>query len=404
MQAGDEQVEFNIQAVDFLARRTAVFGMTRTGKSNMVKKLVSVVKRTADQTGLKIGQIIYDLNGEYANANQQDDGAIADIYPTQTERYRMLPADGFKLIQNNFYTQIAEGHALLREVLSDPAPTSADLKGFLSVTFEQPEDPNDRSASNRWRLKCAIYQAVLFKAGFRPPDRFRVSFSANATVRQRVDPNNDFPPGNGGNLSLTPADATEWFSRARRADREKDDNRQPMRLASSTRGQNWLDEDCVLLLNLLEQKSGNDAYITGFKHLVSYRDFHSADRTQDVSEEIYQHLEAGKIVFLDLSVGDPSNRTRLSTVIARHIFSRSASAFNRGEYPPNIVIYVEEAHNIIGKKDALTATWPRIAKEGAKFRIATVYATQEISSIHPNILANTENMFVSHLNNESEIR
>ncbi len=35
-----------------------------------------------------------------------------------------------------------------------------------------------------------------------------------------------------------------------------------------------------------------------------------------------------------------------------------------------MVIYVEEAHNLIGKKDDLSSTWPRIAKEGAKARIA----------------------------------
>ena len=74
-------VVFNLNAVDFLARRTAVFGMTRTGKSNTVKQLVSVVMRTSSQCGLKIGQIIYDLNGEYANANQQDKGSIAEVYP-----------------------------------------------------------------------------------------------------------------------------------------------------------------------------------------------------------------------------------------------------------------------------------------------------------------------------------
>jgi len=84
--------------------------MTRTGKSNMIKQLVSVVKRTADETGMKIGQIIYDLNGEYANANQQDAGSsLADVYPDSTVRYRLLEAPGFQLIRNNFYLQVLVG-------------------------------------------------------------------------------------------------------------------------------------------------------------------------------------------------------------------------------------------------------------------------------------------------------
>jgi DNA helicase HerA-like ATPase len=78
--------------------------------------------------------------------------------------------------------------------------------------------------------------------------------------------------------------------------------------------------------------------------------------------------------------------------------------FTDGNTPPNIVIYIEEAHNLIGKGMELTDTWPRLAKEGAKYRIALVYATQEVSSVHPNILANTENWFVSHLNSDREIK
>ena len=49
--------------------------MTRTGKSNTVKTTVSSVFIAAKKDGIKVGQIIFDINGEYANANHQDDGS-----------------------------------------------------------------------------------------------------------------------------------------------------------------------------------------------------------------------------------------------------------------------------------------------------------------------------------------
>lgn len=389
------KVTFHLNAIDFLARRTAVFGMTRTGKSNMVKQLVSVVMHTSASCGLKIGQIIYDLNGEYANANQQDKGSLAEVYPKDTVRYRMLPMEGFEPIHNNFYTQVAEGHAMLRSLIeSNKIGKAADLESFLSISFEQPrredfdQDSEWRRQTSRLQRKTAAYHALLSRAGFELPKGFKISFEANKDVREKValqvEPK----------LGLSPEQALLWFSKAREIQDQ----------LVSTSGDAWIDEDTRALLNLLVQKNDNGTYISGFRLLQPFKDYHSPKRNSDVSEEIYKHLCDGKVVILDLSVGDPVQRERLAKRIAQHIFEASMTTFNAGKHPPHIILYVEEAHNLIGKDEALTGTWPRIAKEGAKARIATVYATQEVSSIHPNILSNTENILVSHLNNENELR
>ena len=389
------RVVFNLNAVDFLARRTGVFGMTRTGKSNTVKQLVSVVMRTSSQCGLKIGQIIYDLNGEYANANQQDKGSIAEVYPKDTVRYRIIPVTGFQPILNNFYTQIQEGHATLRALIeANRLPRSADLEAFQSIIFDEPRkedyDDEDEWAKHnaRYRRKVAAYHAVLARAGFELPKGFQIQFEASAIVCKLVNPSVD--PNDG----LTATQAFTWFDLARQIQEQ----------LYSSGNDPWFDPDTKALANMLLQKNDQGAYIPGYRLLQPFKSYHSPYRNTDVSVEIYKHLMDGKIVILDLSVGETALRDRLSKRIAQQIFQSSMAVFSLGKHPPNIVIYVEEAHNLIGRNEPLTETWPRIVKEGAKARIATVYATQEVSSIHPNILSNTENMFVSHLNNENEFK
>ena len=386
---------FNFNTIDFLSRRTAIFGMTRTGKSNTVKQLVSVVMRASRASGLKVGQIIYDLNGEYANANQQDRGSIAEVYPADTIRYRMIPTKGFEPILNNFYTQIAEGHHTLRGLIElNRVARSADIDAFLNMEFAEPRredfesDPLFQHHLIRYQRKISVYQALLARAGFEPPPGFKITFEAGASVKNKVNPIID--PANG----LTPVQALEWFQLARQIQDE----------LITGHNQNWVEPDMNVLMNLLLQKNDQGSYIPGFRVLQPFKEYHAPDRRTDVCDEIYQHLLGGKIVILDLSVGNPEQRERLSKRIARHILSSSMAVFNNGQVPPSIVIYIEEAHNLIGRNEPLTEVWPTIAKEGAKARLATVYATQEVSSIHPNILANTENIFCAHLNNENEIK
>ena len=65
-----------ISPVDLLGMKTALFGMTRTGKSNTTKVMLKSIfsLRWDKQQTRRIGQVVFDPNGEYANENTQDQG------------------------------------------------------------------------------------------------------------------------------------------------------------------------------------------------------------------------------------------------------------------------------------------------------------------------------------------
>ena len=117
-------------------------------------------------------------------------------------------------------------------------------------------------------------------------------------------------------------------------------------------------------------------------------------------------MKSGKIVIVDLSQGDPDIQILYSEKICRAIFKSSMSNFIDAKPNNFIQFYFEEAHNLFPKKDDkdLSQIYNRIAKEGAKLNLGMIYATQEVSSISSNILKNTQNWFIAHLNNEDEIK
>ncbi len=413
--ASGEYVHVEIQPADFLARRTAVLGMTRTGKSNTVKTTVSAVTLAAMKSGINVGQLIFDINGEYANANHQDDGSsIADVFGDRVVRYRALDTPGFEDLRTNFYSEPGQGLNLIQALFKQESSpfTGQDLDAFMSATLEEP-DASEKGEHLRWERHVAVFQCILSRARYPIPSGFKVDVprskslidQMNAWQQQQGNPDVAVPTTD----KLPPAQAAAWFEQIRAINLAVRENQATQRqatigLSSSTAGNSWVDPLLEAMLNMLARETSRKQSFGGWRAIQKYLPYHSSRRVQDVTAEIVRHLDAGKIVILDLSAGPVEIRKVLSERIAKQIFERQMGTLNRGEMPQNIVLYVEEAHNLVGKKIDLDTTWPRIAKEGAKARIAFVYATQEPSSVHPNILANTENWFVTHLNNDDELK
>ncbi len=417
-----EEIPVNIYPIDFLGKRTALFGMTRTGKSNTAKKVIQSTveiskkaKLTLGSSGDSItdnldpfgdqgipkypaGQIIFDINGEYANANLQDEGtAIFELFKKDVIRYSVLEKAGFKVMKVNFFTQIEDGFDL---IMSHLEKEEADyVTSFKTIDLTKPEDETDYSAITRYNRKKAAYLCCLNEAGFKPPQNLEIYFKGNGELNKMVKEDGSIDPNKG----ITLQEATNWFTTIWDNYYSNYFNKY-----KKEKGYEWADEDLKALLIFLTRKRtpGQNANISGFRKLRGVINLHTNIADKPFEKEIIESLRNGKIIIIDLSQGDPLVQKTYSERICKKIFNDSMSNFINNKANNFIQFYFEEAHNLFPKKDDkdLSQIYNRLAKEGAKLNLGLIYATQEVSSISANILKNTQNWFIAHLNNDDELK
>jgi DNA helicase HerA-like ATPase len=417
----DEKVYMHTK--DILGKRTALFGMTRTGKSNTVKMLIEATEELSGKSGLQknktvgsfedninpfysnevpkqpVGQIIFDINGEYANKNLQDGTAIFEKYKTKVTRYSVLEKTGFKVLKINFYTELEAGLELIRGYFKQFGKQADYVEDFLGVNLEKPED-NDFEQNKIYNRKVAAYKCCLKLAGFTLSGPDKIFFQGSKELNENIINGKLVDPKKG----ITYDEAIMWFSQVWKNYKTWD----YLKNYESKNGKEWADNDLKALLRFLsqfrnpEEKGPINSYIK-LKPLLKY---HSPTATILFENEIEKLVREGNIVIVDLSQGDPEIQNLYSEKICRAIFNSSMNRFI-GAKPNNFVqFYFEEAHNLFPKKDDkdLSQIYNRIAKEGAKLNLGMIYATQEVSSISSNILKNTQNWFIAHLNNEDEVK
>ena len=147
-------------------------------------------------------------------------------------------------------------------------------------------------------------------------------------------------------------------------------------------------------------------YANGSRQIAKVRDQHTDSTTSDYAEDIST---------MTSSCGPTGDRgpikwgTRTKSICGGENYAGVISAIIKecsetARCRQTSSLYVEDVNTLLpSEKETDTQdVWVRTAKEGAKYRIGMVYATQEVSSIQRNILKNTANWFIGHLNNTDE--
>lgn len=447
---GVSEVSVKINPKDLIAQKTAVFGMTRTGKSNTVKIIAKSIYQLRQKASQKIGQLIFDVNGEYANDNMQD--INAEGIPQSLKNVWQIPVNGeqgsiddvviYGLMKNtkdpkriimkiNFYDDelLQIGKELIDDQLMfDKSNNAQYVKNFINTSFDTLEDLSEGEKTRELRRRL-IYKTILYKAGFKSEgvltsgtNKSLFSQDLIAQLNAGIQDYDDLSEvkqkelksnlqnykyvaqvlekfnTNGASFEEM-AEAFKYF-----AEYIKDNNSTYQEFEriylQKNKSSVWLDVNTSSLLDMY-------GYGNAFKKIAKATIYHDkSSGKKDYVQSIYENLTKGKLVIIDQSLGDSALNKLAAERILKKIFEENSKEFSEAKTPYGILIYIEEAHNLMpkGSEEDTTNIWARVAKEGAKFNIGMIYSTQEVSSIQKNILKNTTNWFISHLNNKEEIK
>lgn len=399
-------IDVKVSTTDFRGFRTAMFGKTRLGKSNVVKIIAQSIIETT-KTTKNVGQLIFDINGEYANDNPQDDSAsLRSAYPQRCEVYALTnrPNTPSKPLKLNFYEQPDSCIQILKTLLEQSGQHAQYTRSFASVQLPNISDVLQLppgSQRNRAIRKIQIYWAILKKAGFQA-DESRLH-KLGLTGGSASAPSHFDPHFNKTFLSTI-------FSANGNAPTTLDELRTHLDAIATYKAQNagapifqsssgpLFDADDEALLGFLNPTIGGGPRI--LRPFMVYHD----PAAGDFVALIVKSLDKGQTVILDLGNATDEIRLYFSNLLSRAVFSHQETKFTSNELDDHYIqLYFEEAHNLFPKDDKdFKGVYTRFAKEGAKFHIGMVYSTQSPSTINKELLAQTENFFVAHMSSQDE--
>lgn len=400
----DEEASVYINVSDFIGTKTALFGMTRSGKSNSMKTLLQKVHQYSHAAGKPVAQLIFDPQGEYANLNSQDGDALADIGgPDEVAIYKIMEKSSNpkeKYLQFDLFAE-ANLELTYNLILAEIRNGISSDANYIAPLFNIDMAPLGENATQQEKIHYRRKKLGLFALMFEGLRRHPVKpFSVNigedliAKVKDIEELRVSTHAANEVVIDSTSA-AAKVVRLLLKAKEEHTLTESWRKEFEEGDGGIFFDQ----IVNIQEKgRNGVKAAISRIEEL------HSADAEGDVRQNVWEDITLGKLIVVDLARGSNQTSQILSELIVNYLLDQASERFISGEAPIPFQIVVEEAHNLFERdsKKSEKDPWVRISKEASKYQIGLVYATQEISSVDKRILSNTSNFLVSALNSIKE--
>ena len=422
--------DIKVRVDAFFGGHVAVLGNTGSGKSCTVATLTQSLFEKADEYAARGATfLLLDVNGEYRQAFTKLPDPIKRIYlriledPTQAAPPSVGAGERtFTFRLPHWFMSVEEWELLLRASERTQQPVLRTALGLATLFSEQGNTQLERIQNH---ILASCISCILSSDASSPTKKDRIAaivstFSTESISLRKIRSliEIDFGAMVGveeltrlleefvvENISLPNYDHSPFrFS----------DLEMAMELAllyEEAHGNRQIRDYCAQMLTRLKWIKDREEFSflrVSPEKLQDYeRNMHLfVERFFGLERDRVKYKKNAQIIILDMNEAPDEVVEVASAVIARLLFERMRRAEPRNRFPVNIVL--EEAHRYVAHRPtryAIDASriFERIAKEGRKYGVLLIVASQRPSELSKTVLSQCSNFVVHRIQNPDDL-
>lgn len=425
-----EDYEVKVRIDEYFGGHVAVLGNTGSGKSCTVASIVqSLFNKNNDYAALGATFLFLDVNGEYRQAFSKLPDHIDRLFLKVFDDPRMADPKSCSSSEHtatfrlpHWLMSVEEWELLLRASERTQQPVLRTALGFTTLLNEQEKSRLEETHNH---ILASYVLSILASDASSPSKKDRIeslvsAFPSNAINLDQISEKIAIDFGEmkdpKGLTELMEKHIVDEFTVPDYANIEFEFEKleQALELAlyyEEAHGNRQIRDYCSQMLTRFKWIKNRSEF--AFLR-VSPNDLREFELDSDLFVEKFiglvrkgtQYKKQTQVVILDMNDMPDEAVEVVSAVMARLVFERLRKAQPRNRLPVNFIL--EEAHRYIAERPSSYAIdanriFERIAKEGRKFGVFLIVASQRPSELSTTVLSQCSNFVIHRIQNPEDL-